>query len=311
MLLLCAALATPGVPAVFVDEGNQTPSQLTNAEFAAFVQDLSTLINQLRELAKAGKWEERQPIFQQIDATITGYILKQLNNSTHSAAILEKQLNEAMAQSIVGLTLEEIKKGNPDFRPFAFALEGPGKGRDYYAVGYAIGFGNVYSSIIRCFARRGTTFESVARVDPDLFENRILKPINLKPARTRELRFLAFGGYIGSPQGMLKVVLYRLTVANWGPYGREGPRPNGEVTIRDDRVLLAVRQQTWHPTSLQLRDIRAGQERLAAQKKGTNTVVTWRTLAPKLHFALGAWNYQRRTIFLQMGFLFFGGCCGG
>lgn len=242
ILLLCAALATLGAPAAFVDKGSQTtPSQLANAEFAALVQDLRTLINQLRELAKAGKWEERQPLFQQIDATITGYILKQMNTSPQSAAILEKQLNEAMAQSVVGLTLEEIKKGNPDFRPFAFALEGPGQNKEYYAVGYAIGFGNVYSSVIRCFARRGTRFESVAKVDPDFFENRVLKAITLKPARARELRFLAFGGYIGSPQGLLKAVLYRFDGRKLEALWQKDRVPNGEIALHDSLIVL-----TWY-----------------------------------------------------------------
>lgn len=231
-LLLANSACAPGP--------ETAPAQVSAAELSAFTQELGTLVEQLKNLPRApGGWspENKQPVVEKIDASITGYILQRLNSSRRPPAeTLAQELNEALTRSIVGASPEEIKKSNPSFRPFAFALENPDEPQ-LYAVGYAIGFGHAYDCVVRAFVRRSGRYVMMARAETD-FGNRILEAVRLKSFQPAELRFLVYGSWLGSPQGLLKVVLYRFDGNALQALWEKDRLIRGEVSLQNGQVLL-------------------------------------------------------------------------
>lgn len=230
--MLVLAVWGPSAPSVTADRaaGLSVGTQLPPLE-----SELKPLFSELKTRREGSQsLANREAQLRRIDESIAKYVLGRLPQRPSSSA-LQDELSEALAESVNGVSLDTARRtGSPDY---AFVLQDPGVPPSLYAAGYAIGYGNTYSYVVRAFARHNGSYRSVAKGSADL-DSAIARARRLKSFGRHELRFLVWGLHIGSPQGLTTIVLYRFDGRSLQVLWQEDSVPAAELSFRDDDVVI-------------------------------------------------------------------------
>lgn len=189
-----------------------------------------------------------------MDLAITDYTVGRLNRSPRpSAASLELELNEATTRAFTGMSFQAIRLNNPDFTgPVVVLQESGSPASSIYVVAVSLGAGNAPWNVVRILAKQGGSYESVARTGDD-FKNRRLQLFMMRPFEPDEARFLISGLYIGSPEGLTKIVLYSFDRQRLKVIWQRDSVPNAQISFAGRNVMIrsylpTVNKRPWVST---------------------------------------------------------------
>jgi hypothetical protein len=179
-----------------------------------------------------------------VDAALTNYMaarLGELQPSERSSIIqkeIERALKGAVWESVYGLSGESIDENGKSSRPpFTHVACGAGSEADLCMAVFAIGYGNVFSVSIHGFTKAADTYSSVGASGSEL--NGSIPQAKILPSvHSGEIRFLAWGLHIGSPEGLSTVVLYRFDGKRLQQLWRKDSVPAAEISFRDNQIVV-------------------------------------------------------------------------
>jgi hypothetical protein len=188
---------------------------------------------------------ERAPAIRgRVDAALTAYVTGRLEESPRPAAPdIQDNLNRAIAtatwESVFGLSRADVAaalRSNPP-QPLAFVVEGSGPASDLYAVAFAIGFGNQFSTRVHGVGPKGEEYRAVNPTGTPV-EGAVSDMVSLKPFASHELRFLLRCLHVGSPEALTTVAVYKFDGTAVQRLWMEQNLPAAKVTVEDGLVVI-------------------------------------------------------------------------
>jgi hypothetical protein len=179
-----------------------------------------------------------------IDAELTAYVTSRLGESPRPTGLsIEGDLNKVLAtatwQSVFGMSPEQVREAldSNAAMPLAHVLEGSGAASGLFAAAFAIGFGNLYSTRVHAFGRRGEHYRGF---DPAVgpLDGAVSGIIALRPFAAKELRFLVWSLHIGSPEALTTVALYRFDGSALQSLWTAQNVPAAKVTLAEGLVVI-------------------------------------------------------------------------
>ena len=240
----CPSLAAKPAPSWV---GAKTSVAVPDHSAASMEGELTTRLKGLFQRWKAvpsSQWAAKSvPIRGEVDSAVSEYTARRLSNPERpSAPNLQQEINDALAaaiwESIFGMSAGDLGAALGHNPPrFGFVLQGAGSASDLYVTGFGFGYGNTYSASIHGFTESHGRYAVVGTAGAEL-DGSLPQGIVLRPFEAHELRFLAWGLHIGSPEGLTSVVLYAFDGQRLRVLWRQSSLPRAEVSIVDGQVVI-------------------------------------------------------------------------
>jgi hypothetical protein len=233
LALSVSALFQPPL-AVFATEPAQASSDRT-----ALQGHISEFYKGLLAARRSRQWtpEEDRSRVGKIEDAVTAYLLNRVNGSPRpSCTDLEYEINDAMSQGIAGMSWKELTRGNPSV-PSARVLQDAGTPPTIYVAAFQSEGSNRPYNAIRAFAEREGSLQLVASAGAE-FKDRTLNVIKLRSFGAKELRFLVYGIYIGSPEGLTKLTVYKFDGTKLETLWNQDSVWHAEVSFSDDQIVV-------------------------------------------------------------------------
>lgn len=237
--LVC--LICGGVFTVCVADDLPGPPALT-AEMDGLTIRLKTLFKQWKALPSAESTKSDQ-IKKEVDQALSSYLAKRLNTAPIPSASelqgeLDGALRSAIWDSVFGLSPEAVSTTTNSSLPrFTLVLRGAGPTSNLYVAGFAVGYGNVFSVFLHGFAVFQGRYSPISTAGSEL-NSSIPEAVRLRPFAVHELRVLAWGLHIGSPEGLTSIVLYSFDGQQLRVLWNLPAVPHGKVSVINDQVVV-------------------------------------------------------------------------
>jgi hypothetical protein len=252
----CLACSVYGSQGVLSSAGSSVSSPSTPEYPLAESNDLTSQLKVLFAQWKAipgVEWSAKSgPIRNQVDAALSMYVARRLNDSPRPSALeLQQEVNtalvEAVWESVFGLSPAAVGSTHPTF---AWVVQGGGSASDLYVASFAVGYGNVFSVSLHGFASLDGKYAPAGAAGHEL-DSSTPQVIRLQSFSPHELRILAWGLHIGSPEGLTSLALYSFDGHELRVLWNEDGVPQAKVRLLNNRLMIeterasSLKNETW------------------------------------------------------------------
>jgi hypothetical protein len=236
---------------------NPWPSEVSQRGARASGQNTAQLTGRLRALfgrlksLPSTKWAGTAPAIKgQIDATLTAYVAALLARRPEpSPQRIQRDLDRGIAtatwEAVFGLS---PKAADADFgsnpRRLAFVVRGSGSASDFYAAGFSVGYGNVFSTRVHAFAPQAGKYRSVGPVSK--LDGAVSGALRLRSFAPHELRVMVWCLHIGSPEALTSVALYKFDGKALQTVWLRQDVPGAKVALRGRLVVIESHWPVLH-----------------------------------------------------------------